>query len=65
MNLLTVAEAAERCRVSPRLLRKLWSEDKGPPRLRIGQRVLVEADALNNWLASRVEQRRTQIATAA
>jgi predicted DNA-binding transcriptional regulator AlpA len=53
---LSIQEASAIVGVSPGMLFKLWRQGDGPPRLRIGKRVLVPTEGLRQWLASRQEQ---------
>ncbi len=50
---LTLAEAADVLRVSPRHLQNLFRKGDGPPVIRLGRRRVIRRDALNHWLAER------------
>lgn len=52
---LSVAEAAEAIGISPSTLYRLWGEDCGPPRTRIGSRWVVPARELMEWLGRKEE----------
>ena len=49
-DLLTGDEAAERARISARLLDQQIAAGTGPIVTRIGRRVLVRSDALQQWM---------------
>lgn len=51
--LLTLAETADRLRISRRHLASLMAEGSGPPVVALGRRRLVRAAALAEWLATR------------
>jgi len=46
----SVAETASLLSVSRAWLYQLWSKGDGPPRVKIGSRILIPADALACWL---------------
>lgn len=46
----TVAEAVTAARVSRAELYKQWASGGGPKRVRIGRRVLIRREALEEWL---------------
>jgi excisionase family DNA binding protein len=50
---LTLAEAADALRVSPRHLQNLFRRGDGPPTIRLGRRRIIRHEALNQWLAER------------
>ncbi len=61
---LTSSEVAERLRCTTAFLQKLWKENLGPPRLKIGAKVLVlESDLqkYTNALISKENYRRSSI----
>ncbi len=50
---LTLAEAADALRVSPRHLQNLFRKGDGPPVIRLGRRRIIRREALDRWLAKR------------
>ncbi len=50
---LTLAEAADALRVSPRHLQTLFRRGDGPPVIRLGRRRVIRREALDRWLAKR------------
>jgi len=56
-RLLSLAEAAQRCRVSQRTLRRHFADDPAAVRIwKIGRRRLVSATELEVWLSQRAER---------
>jgi predicted DNA-binding transcriptional regulator AlpA len=55
IQLLTKPEVAAAVRVTTRSLDNWWRDGDGPPRTRIGGRVLVREDHLSAWLDSHAE----------
>lgn len=57
-ELITKAEAAERLRISLRLLEILIARGEGPRVTRLGRRMLFTEAALAEWIAARTEPAR-------
>jgi excisionase family DNA binding protein len=55
----SVAETAQLLSVSRAWLYQLWAKGDGPPRVKIGSRTLIPADALSAWLEHRSSEART------
>jgi len=52
LGYLTIKEVAEKLNVSIRTLNRWHALRVGPPRCKVGNKVLFRDDALNQWLAS-------------
>ncbi len=57
-NYLSHAQVAKGFGISPRTLFRLHTQRQGPPRVRVGKKVLYRRESLLAWLASREESPR-------
>lgn len=55
-DFLTPAELARELGVSPRTLARWQTLRQGPPRIKVGRRILFEGSAVRKWLADKTEQ---------
>jgi predicted DNA-binding transcriptional regulator AlpA len=53
---ISVREAAHRASLSRSGLYALWTQGKGPPRIKVGKRTLILIEALDRWLQQLEEQ---------
>jgi excisionase family DNA binding protein len=52
--LLTIEEAIKRLRISRAHLYNLWERDEGPPKIKIGRKVFIPADRLEEWIVEQI-----------
>lgn len=55
---LTSEQLAGELRLHPRTLRKLDSAGSGPPKIRIGRKILYRRQAVSEWLLAKEERAR-------
>ncbi len=58
MTLLTVEEVAALLRTTPHALHQMRHKRKGPPAVRVGNRLLFDAAKVETWLREREEEER-------